>query len=137
MKARVINETEIEFPASLLEKCVEKTVNEHGEPRDFSCTIVLVDENKISELNEEHYNKKGPTDVLSFSSGEEDYAGEIIICPSYIKKQTAGKRFKWEMCHAAVHATMHLLGIHHEDDHDAHIQLHKREEKIINNILNG
>ncbi|MDX1608351.1 MAG: rRNA maturation RNase YbeY [Candidatus Spechtbacterales bacterium] len=137
MDARIINETDIEFSKEILSRCVEVTVKKHGREDYFSCTVILVGEGKISQLSEEHYNKKGATDVLSFSSDDEGYAGEIVICPSYIKKQTSDNTFEWEMCHAAVHGTMHLLGIHHEDDHDAHVQLHKKEKEIIDNILHG
>lgn len=138
MSCRIVNETSFNIKEDILKKCVQETAASHSENRDISCSIVLVESDKIKDLNEKYYNKKGPTDVLTFASDEDGYAGDIIICPSHIKESTGDSGLEWELCHVVVHGTMHLLGIHHEDDgEDGHATQHDKEVQIINKILNS
>lgn len=132
--ARVINKISFEANESLLKKCAEETIKEAGGKKGTNFSIVLVSEEEIRGLNEKYYNKKGATDVLTFPSDEDGYAGDIIVCPSFLK----GDNIEWELCHVVVHGTMHLLGIHHEDAGDGgHEAQHKKEVEIINKVLNG
>lgn len=138
MSLRVINETKDDINKDLLEECAVKTLKELSSSGDINFSIVLVSVEKIRDLNEKYYSKKGPTDVLTFASDEDSYAGDIIICPSFIKQKTAEDKFEWELCHVAVHGTMHLLGIHHEDTGEhGHKEQHDKEVEIINKVLNN
>jgi rRNA maturation RNase YbeY len=136
----IVNETELDIDEKLIKKCARETLKTkklHG-----NLTIILVGEEKIRE-----YNKGKATDVLSFESvesaasqseqmgllqfkdsGRGDYLGEIIICPKYIKENV--QNFEWELCHAVVHGTLHLLGIHH-DSEKTRQKLHELEKNII------
>lgn len=131
-----VNETKFDIDTKLAKKCAQetlKTQKAHG-----NLTIVLVEEEKIRK-----YNKGKATDVLSFpaagavlASGmgpdsawdKENYLGDILISPKYIKENA--QNFVWELCHAVVHGTLHLLGIHH-DSEKARQKLHKLEKNII------
>ncbi|MDP4010261.1 MAG: rRNA maturation RNase YbeY [Candidatus Spechtbacteria bacterium] len=147
MSCRVVNETVFVILAELLEKCVEETVRVYGKGEEIFCSLVLVEPEKIQTFNEKYYDKKGVTDVLTFESDEENYAGDIIICPAFIKEKITadgGPRdaaegedsFEWEMCHVTVHGTLHLLGIHHEEAGEDYQKLHEQEKDIINKVLN-
>jgi probable rRNA maturation factor len=77
--------------------------------------IAFVDEAKISELNERHRGKRGPTDVLSFpidetaplpARGAPRELGDVVICP----------RRTVSLEEAIVHGVLHLLGMDHERD---------------------
>jgi probable rRNA maturation factor len=89
--------------------------------------IEFVDAPRIAELNAEHRNEPGPTDVLSFPIDGAEQAraaaaapgpgappartapcelGDIVICPEC----TADVR------EAIVHGMLHLLGMDHESD---------------------
>ncbi|MEX0877237.1 MAG: rRNA maturation RNase YbeY [Candidatus Spechtbacterales bacterium] len=136
MICRVVNETSFDVNEEMLKKCVRETVRAFGKNEDISCSIVIAGLDKIRELNEKYYNKKGATDVLTFSSEEEDYAGDVVVCPSYIKESTGEEGFEWEFCHVVVHGTIHLLGIHHEEDEkNGHTKQHEKEVEIINKVL--
>jgi probable rRNA maturation factor len=80
--------------------------------------IAFVDEAAISELNERHRGRRGPTDVLSFpideaaplagdgSGGMPRELGDVVICP----ERTVSLE------EAIVHGVLHLLGMDHESD---------------------
>jgi probable rRNA maturation factor len=79
---------------------------------DGHMAVEFVDEERIAELNRDHRNKDGPTDVLSFGVDEDGAPagprelGDIVICPAH----TADLR------EAIVHGTLHLTGMDHEVD---------------------
>ncbi|MGH2833896.1 MAG: rRNA maturation RNase YbeY [Solirubrobacteraceae bacterium] len=78
--------------------------------------IEFVDERRITQLNERHRGKTGPTDVLSFPidgplADEEAQEhplelGDVVICPEHTS----------DIAEAVVHGTLHLLGMDHETD---------------------
>src|SRR5271166_4970169 len=73
--------------------------------------VEFVDARRIAELNGEHRDKPGPTDVLSFPIDGVEPAfprelGDVVICPEH----TADVR------EAVVHGMLHLLGMDHETD---------------------
>ena len=85
--------------------------------------ITLVDVARISELNHEHMDSEGPTDVLAFpmdAAGEEtagvpSLLGDIVICPDVAAQQApaAGKSERSEIELLLVHGMLHLLGHDH------------------------
>ena len=91
--------------------------------------IEFVDVRRIAQLNAEHRNRRGPTDVLSFPiDGVEPVAGaagldddgphaanaqvpprelgDVVICPQCTV----------DLREAIVHGMLHLLGMDHETD---------------------
>lgn len=84
--------------------------------------IEIVDEDRISELNNQYRGKQAPTDVLSFpvdgegvaagdglvpsTSGEPLEFGDVVICPVRTT----------DMIEATVHGVLHLCGFDHEND---------------------
>jgi probable rRNA maturation factor len=84
--------------------------------RDGHLAVEFVEANRIAELNVEHRDKEGPTDVLSFPvDGAEPSApgdgvprelGDIVICPEHTSN----------VSEAIVHGALHLVGMDHETD---------------------
>jgi probable rRNA maturation factor len=81
---------------------------------DGHVAVEFVDTRRIAELNAEHRQKQGPTDVLSFPiDGVESVAGvprelgDVVICPEHTS----------DLREAIVHGMLHLLGMDHETDH--------------------
>ncbi|HET6509205.1 MAG TPA: rRNA maturation RNase YbeY [Baekduia sp.] len=85
--------------------------------RDGHVAIAFVDAGRITELNEAHRGKEGPTDVLSFPIDEADddgvggvpearELGDVIICPPHTEN----------IREAIVHGALHLVGMDHETD---------------------
>lgn len=74
--------------------------------------VQFVSAERIAELNLEHRDEIGPTDVLSFPIDGADPSpgpnelGDVVICP----EQTVDLR------EAIVHGALHLAGMDHETD---------------------
>lgn len=133
-KSTIVNETNIVVPEEVIQKCSEEVAQTYYQ-KPYRYTVVFVDPDKIKELNRKYYKKDSVTDVLTFEEAEDEYLGEVVVCPEYIKKKYTKDKFNWEICHAVVHGTFHLIGMHHEDMPGGHEDIHKKEIEIINKYL--
>ena len=103
--------------------------------------IVIVDNEKIREINKEYRNKDAVTDVISFAFEEvkdvnyEDvrFLGEIYISYERCKEQAKdyGHSVRREFCYLAVHGLLHLLGYDHMTEEDKKV-MRALEEEISN-----
>ena len=84
---------------------------------------------EMEALNQRYRGKRRPTDVLSFESstklqvargetGKE--LGDIVVCPSYAKKEAARRGLSWreELIRLMVHGVLHLVGYDHATQKD-------------------
>lgn len=102
--------------------------------------IVIVEEEKIREINREYRNKDSVTDVISFAFEEKDnivynnfrLIGEIYICAKRAKEQADeyGHTFRREICYLTVHGLLHLLGYDHMTEEDK-MAMRNLEEKVL------
>ena len=85
--------------------------------KNYSLSIACVNEKKSQEINKEHRGKDKPTNVLSFSLKKNE--GEIVLCPSVIKKEImkklTGERktFPEFFGFLVIHGMLHLKGMSH------------------------
>ena len=103
--------------------------------------IVIVDKNRIQEINREYRDKDAVTDVISFAFEEVDdleydnirFLGEIYICYDRCVEQAKeyGHSIKREFCYLAVHGLLHLLGYDHMTTEDKAV-MRAKEEEILN-----
>ena len=103
--------------------------------------IVIVDKERIQEINREYRNKDAVTDVISFAFEEVDdveydnirFLGEIYICYYRCVEQAKeyGHSIKREFCYLAVHGLLHLLGYDHMTEEDKKV-MRAEEENILN-----
>lgn len=104
--------------------------------------VILVDENKIHELNREYRGIDRPTDVITFALEDnedivyEDFRllGDIYICLEkvYSQAEEYGHSVLRELSFLTIHGFLHLLGYDHMNDEDEKIMFERQEE-----ILNG
>jgi probable rRNA maturation factor len=80
---------------------------------DGHLAIEFVDSRRIVELNAEHRDHAGPTDVLSFpidgaeaQDGSPNELGDVVICAEHTT----------DLREAIVHGVLHLVGMDHETD---------------------
>jgi probable rRNA maturation factor len=80
---------------------------------DGHLAIEFVDSRRIVELNAEHRDNAGPTDVLSFpidgpvpQDGSPHELGDVVICAEHTT----------DLREAIVHGVLHLVGMDHETD---------------------
>ncbi len=131
MSCRIVNEVKTQVPEELLKKCALEALSEAEQP-NASCTVVLVSPEKMKELNLQYSGKNSPTNVLSFSSDEKGYIGDIVLCPAFIKDNS--HNFRKELCHLTAHGILHLIGMSHDTEED-YQKMHNLEEKIIKKTL--
>lgn len=103
--------------------------------------VVIVDNEKIREINREYRNKDAVTDVISFAFEEvndvkyEDvrFLGEIYISYERCKSQASeyGHSVRREFSYLAVHGLLHLLGYDHMTEEDKKV-MRALEEEILN-----
>ncbi len=101
-------------------------------------TLTFVDEAEIAELNAEHMDTSGPTDVLSFPMEDEPMPGvptmlgDIVLCPEVAAAQFgehAGSMDD-ELALLVVHGVLHILGHDHADDAEARV-MREREVALL------
>ncbi|MGC8763040.1 MAG: rRNA maturation RNase YbeY [Acidobacteriota bacterium] len=85
--------------------------------------VRLASDRTVAEANSRYRGRRGPTDVLSFPSGQalEDgtpYLGDILVGMGKARKaaEEAGKPLPWEVKRLLLHGLLHLLGYDHETD---------------------
>jgi len=84
-------------------------------------TLTFIDRADIAELNAEHMDKAGPTDVLSFPMDDEPLEGvptllgDVVISPAVANGQFADHagRLDDELALLVVHGILHVLGHDH------------------------
>ncbi len=104
--------------------------------------IILVDNERIHEINREYRNVDRPTDVISFAledNSEIKLKGNRILGDIYISIDKAREQAKEyghsllrELSFLAVHGFLHLLGYDHMKEEDEKVMFGLQEE-----ILSG
>lgn len=104
--------------------------------------IIIVEEEKIKEINKTYRNKDSVTDVISFALEDDDtfiktdyrILGDIYICLKKAKDQALEYEhsFLREISFLTIHGLLHLLGYDHMKEEDEKIMFKLQEE-----ILNG
>jgi probable rRNA maturation factor len=90
---------------------------------DGELTLTFVGVDDIAELNLEHMDKHGPTDVLSFPLDDEPVAGvptllgDVVISPAVAADQCADHAgtIDDELALLVVHGVLHVLGHDHAE----------------------
>ena len=109
---------------------------------DLELSCILVDDQKIHEINKEYRNIDRATDVISFAleDSEQYYVegmarniGDIFISVDHALMQANeyGHSLKREMCFLFTHGLLHLLGFDHMEKEDEEKMI-AMQKKILN-----
>ena len=100
--------------------------------------VIIVDNNKIHELNKEYRNIDRETDVISFALEDDKtfnlkdirVLGDIYISIDKARSQAKeyGHSLKRELCFLCVHGFLHLLGYDHMKKEDEEVMFKLQEE---------
>jgi len=92
-----------------------------AEDDEAEIAIRIVDESESAELNQRYRDKKGPTNVLSFTLDQNPLVGDIVICAPIVRQEAKdqGIEEKAHWAHLTVHACYHLLGHDHQESQEA------------------
>lgn len=141
-RIEIFNETnepieELEIIENLLNYAIE-----HEKLDNLEFSVIVVDNEKIHELNKEFRGIDRPTDVITFAlEDNEDFPmmdtrvlGDIYISLDKAKGQALeyGHSFLRELAFLSIHGFLHLLGYDHMKEDEEKIMFGKQEE-----ILDG
>lgn len=119
------------------------------EANNKNLSLAFVSGARIKELNWQYRQKKGLTDVLSFSEKEIpgwpknrepfSFLGEIIICPEAVRKNARRLKndFKKELARVVIHGLLHLSGYKHEGNEEEARRMRARENYYLLEKLAG
>lgn len=132
-------------------------LDEEKVPGEAELSVIFVDEQSISDLNERFLGGEGPTDVLAFpmdddivlggrqpdqggrgpgapsEPGEPPYLiGDVVVCPSVAQKQAIEhhKALDDELALLVVHGVLHLLEYDHAEEEET-IAMKRREQELL------
>ena len=121
-------------------KSVLKLGLKHMNIKDSYISVVIVDKDKIHEINKTYRNVDKVTDVISFAFEDNGgitpdglrILGEIYLCMDKAKEQAIeyGHSNKREICYLVTHGLLHLLGYNHEKEEDKK-KMRIKEEEIL------
>ncbi len=104
------------------------------------CNVIIVDNDKIHEINKQYRNIDRETDVISFAleddksfnTTEVRMLGDIYISIDRVRSQAEeyGHSFKRELYFLAIHGLLHLLGYDHMKEEDEKVMFAKQEEVL-------
>ena len=108
------------------QQLAENVLEAEGIRGDAELSLLFVDEETITELNERFMGANEPTDVLSFPIDGRDplpdgmprALGDVVICPEVV-----GEEWRWPLAHGL----LHLLGYEHGDSMEARERVHLAE----------
>lgn len=117
-------------PAAQVRAWTLKLLSKAGAQRPLSLSILLCGDRRMRSLNRTWRRKDRPTDVLSFSSGETRFLGDIVIDVPYAARQARrrGHTPAREVQILLAHGLLHLLGYDHEEDDGT---MFRRQRRIL------
>ena len=143
MKLLIVNKHKYKLPQSFLKKWIKdltKELTAQGEDvKGKQLILAFVSEAEIKALNKTYRNKNKPTDVLSFDPIEAEDLGELVLCPSVLRKQSKDHKLKYEveLGYMVIHGVLHLLGYDHEKTEKEAKKMFRLQDMIFETLLDG
>lgn len=133
----IINETDEEIKELEEVKKLMEFALKYQKINNAIFNIIIVDEQKIQELNKNYRNIDRVTDVISFALEDDDtfintdfrVLGDIYICLKRAKDQALeyGHSFLREICFLSIHGLLHLLGYDHMTPSEEEVMFNLQE----------
>ena len=133
MSVEVSFETEVsELGADEIERVVSGVLAAESASLDLS--IVVVDDERIHEINRQFLEHDYPTDVIAFdlASDEPGVDGEIVVSAATARREAADRGINpaSELLLYCVHGTLHLLGYDDKQPQDR-TRMHARQRELL------
>ena len=110
---------------------------------DAELSILIVDDQKIAQLNQEYLNRKGPTNVIAFPMREGKFSeiapnllGDVVISieTACQEGQSGGLSMEERFDQLLIHGILHLLGYDHENTKFEARKMEKKAQELLNII---
>ena len=153
MITSLANLTTFNISQDFFEKIARKVFEVEKRKDNVSVEVVLLGQDRMRNINKKYAGKNQVTEVLSFSDEEikkptkkelvfiqspeaPKTLGEIVLCPSKIKKNAKKfrKNFEEELAFVFVHGLLHLLGYDHQNTEETK-EMRKKEKEILKKII--
>lgn len=136
----VLNDTkdeieEFEIIKEFIDFCLDKL-----RLKNVLFNVIIIDNERIHELNRTYRNIDRPTDVITFALEDNKQIdlpvirvlGDVYISIDKAKEQSVsyGHSLKRELCFLAVHGLLHLLGYDHETKEEEEIMFGLQKELL-------
>ena len=141
MEIEVFNETEEDLSEDIMElKDFLYKVAKDEKLDNIIYNVIIVDNDRIQEINKEYRRKDMPTDVITFALEDDKtfnrtdirVLGDIYISIDKVRSQALeyGHSFKRELYFLCIHGLLHLLGYVHMMEEEEKIMFKKQEEVL-------
>ena len=108
---------------------------------DSAIEIELVDDERITQLNEKFFSRFRPTNVISFPLDKESgHLGSVVVSVETVGPETRSLGYTLEegLVYYIIHGLLHLLGYEHIDvEPEVAALLEKRQDELFALVLNG
>lgn len=142
MEIEVFNETEEDLSEDIMElKDFLYKVAKDEKLDNIIYNVIIVDNDRIQEINKEYRRKDMPTDVITFALEDDKtfnrtdirVLGDIYISIDKVRSQALeyGHSFKRELYFLSIHGFLHLLGYDHIKEEEEKIMFKKQEEVLL------
>jgi probable rRNA maturation factor len=107
---------------------------------DGELSILLVDDEQISELNSTYLQRKGPTNVIAFPMRSGDFSdiNPLLLGDVVISVETAGREGEAigisgaeRLVQLLVHGVLHLLGYDHETTESEALRMEEKSQELL------
>ena len=129
----------LKMPLERLRQTAQALLNELGSP-EGELSILITDDGNIAAINRDYFNRPWPTNVISFSMMEGEFAdvnpeakmlGDIVISMETAEREAveADMPVEENIVRLLVHGLLHIFGYDHEaPDADAERMARKSEQ---------
>ena len=137
----IVNPKKYKLPRPFIKKWIKALSEElqaHGlRVAGKQLVLVFVDSAEIKKLNQTYRGKNKPTDVLSFDPIEQQDLGELVLCPSVLRRQAKEHKltFEQELGYMIIHGVLHLLGFDHEKSVKQAKKMFRLQDNIFETLL--
>ena len=106
---------------------------------DAELSILIVDDQKIAQINSDYLNRIGPTNVIAFPMRQGRFTeitpnllGDVVISAqsAYQEGQGAGLSMEDRLNQLLIHGILHLCGFDHENSKTAARRMEKKTEEL-------
>lgn len=111
-------------------KFIAQAILEQENLSQAELSIVLIDDEKISQFNQKYFKKDHATDVIAFPQDDKQVLGDIVISVETAEKQAIelGHQLVDELVYLLIHGILHLLGF---DDTKSHLRRKMRAKERV------
>ncbi len=110
---------------------------------DAELSLLIVDDTRIAEINQKHLGRTGPTNVIAFPMGNQDFPeiqpellGDVVISMQTAHREASEAEYSMEerFTELMIHGILHLLGYDHETNQEDARQMAEKSRDLMEHL---